>query len=107
MGAFQARIALPLRVRRELERSQIFLSLDPQANGILRIAIVPEEMRAVTPEMINQPGGPEVYWLNAPPVPKINDLKSAVSQVIDDVLKPMASDIQKTNKTANPPPGTP
>lgn len=63
-GVFQVRIALPVRVRRELERSQIFLSLDPAADGILRLTIVPEEMRAVTPEMINPPFGPTVYWLH-------------------------------------------
>jgi hypothetical protein len=66
MGAFQVRIALPVRVRRELERSQIFLSLDPMASGILRVTIVPEEERI---SLANQANAPAVFWLHGAAAP--------------------------------------
>jgi len=66
MGAFQFRVALPVRVRRELERSQIFLSLAPEASGILRVTIVPEEERIC---LANQANAPAVFWLHGSAAP--------------------------------------
>ena len=62
MGVFRTQIALPVAVRKELERSQIFLSLDPEASGILRIAIVPAEERFLP---AGQGPTPAVYWISS------------------------------------------
>jgi hypothetical protein len=60
MGAFQARIALPVEVRRELDRSQVFLSLEPGASGILRVTIVPAAERV---SLVGADPYPGVFWL--------------------------------------------
>lgn len=69
MRAFRTRIAVPVEVRRDLERSQIFLSLDPEAPGCIRLAIVPAGERF---SPVNQANVPQVAWIGDSPGPGLS-----------------------------------
>ena len=65
---FVTHVELPEDVRRELHRSQIFLSLSPGNDSLLRVAIVPAEERfsgnVAAGEVSPGGGGPvEIGWL--------------------------------------------